>query len=261
MNKEYSNEDFTKFVKSELNYEVKNGVYQYQKDMSLTPYILEERKMNVTTMDVFSRLMADRILFAWGPVNGQMCSYLLAQLLYLNQTDKDADIQMYINSPGGGVTDGTAVTDTMQLIDADVATVNIGMAASMGSVFLAAGTKGKRASYISAKAMIHQASYGAQGHTNDIAINVIEGERANYLLLKRLARHTDCSFDELVQFAERDLWLDSKQQEKFGIIDKVISNSKKPIPTIEDDMDGFEEYLIAKQSKIIKTPTLFTKNK
>lgn len=259
MNEQYSNEDFLNFVKSDLDYSTKNGVYRHQAQIqgSLTPYILEERQMNVTTMDVFSRLMKDRILFAWGVVDGQMCSYLVAQLLYLNNVDSSADIQMYINSPGGGVVDGTSVTDTMQEIDADIATVNIGMAASMGSVFLAAGTKGKRSSYVSAKAMIHQASFGTSGHVNDNAITHIEGERANYLLMKRLARFTGTDFADLVTFAERDLWMDSNEQKQFGIIDDIINNNNAP--TIKEEMDGFEEYLSNKNSRILNQINNFKK--
>lgn len=258
-NKQYSNADFQSYVKSELNYDMKNGVFQHQKSLeaSLTPYILEERNMNVTTMDVFSRLMKDRVLFAWGPVEERMCSYLIAQLLYLENVDSSADISMYINSPGGGVVDGTAVTDTIQEIANDVSTINIGMAASMGSVFLAAGTKGKRFSYISAKAMIHQASFGTGGHVNDNAITHLEGEKANFLLMKRLARFTDNSFDKLLELAERDIWMDSDEQMKFGIIDGIINNNNAP--SISDEMEGFDEYIKKKNDNIIHKVNKFQK--
>ena len=154
---------------------------------SLTPYILEEREMRVTQMDVFSRLLMDRIIWVSGVVNQQMSDIVQAQLLFLDSVEKK-DISLYINSPGGSVIHGLGIVDLMNYISSDVATINIGMCASMGSVLLSSGAKGKRSSLIYSKVMTHQVSHGTSGNIQDTRINQVEAEKHNYILFKMLAK-------------------------------------------------------------------------
>ncbi len=148
---------------------------------SMTPYILEEREMRVTQMDIFSRLMMDRILWASGPVDDRMGDIIQSQLIFLDNLDKKKDINLYLQTPGGSVLSGLGIRDTMNFINADVATTNIGMCASMGSVLLSSGAKGKRSSLIFSKVMTHMVSHGTQGNVQDTRINQLEAEKYNYL--------------------------------------------------------------------------------
>lgn len=204
----------------------------------LTPYILEERQMNVTQMDVFSRLLRDRIIWVSGVVDQHMADIVQAQLLFLDSTDKK-DITLYISSPGGSVLAGLGIVDVMNYIKSDVATCNVGMAASMGSVLLSSGTKGKRSSLIYSKVMTHQVSHGTQGNVQDTRINQLEAEKYNYILFKMLAKNCGKTFDEMLEVSRRDKWFNSDEALKFGLIDEVIGSDKNSITSM---LEGFDDY-------------------
>ena len=232
--------DFRKYALSEgisslnLDYFEKGLV-----ENSMTPYILEEREMRVTQMDIFSRLMRDRILWVAGVVNTQMSTVVQAQLMYLDSVEKK-DIKMHIDSPGGSVLAGLGMVDVMRYINSDVETINTGMAASMGSILLSSGTKGKRASLNFSKVMIHQVSSGASGHVEDNRISQMESEKYNYILFKMLAENSGRDFDYVLESARRDNWLNSQEALDFGFIDEIIITDKStPITTY---LDGFEDY-------------------
>ena len=208
-------------------------------EMSMTPYILEEREMRVTQMDIFSRLMRDRILWVAGPVNDQMSTIVQAQLMFLDSVDKK-DITMHVDSPGGSVKSGLSMVDVMHYIKSDVATINTGMAASMGSILLSSGAKGKRSSLRFSKVMIHQVSSGAQGHIADNRINQMESEKYNYILFKMLANNCGKTFDEVLDGARRDHWFNSDEALQFGIIDEIIGlDTTDSMSTL---LDGFDAY-------------------
>ena len=208
-------------------------------EMSMTPYILEEREMRVTQMDIFSRLMRDRILWVAGPVNDQMSTIVQAQLMFLDSVDKK-DITMHVDSPGGSVKSGLSMVDVMHYIKSDVATINTGMAASMGSILLSSGAKGKRSSLRFSKVMIHQVSSGAQGHIADNRINQMESEKYNYILFKMLANNCGKTFDEVLDGARRDHWFNSDEALQFGIIDEIIGlDTTDSMSTL---LDGFDTY-------------------
>jgi len=227
--------DFKKFALSE-------GISSLSLDYhvnAMTPYILEEREMRMTQIDVFSRLMRDRIIWVAGVVNEQMCNVVQAQLMYLDSVEKK-DITLHINSPGGSVLHGLGMVDVMRYINSDVQTINTGMAASMGSILLSSGTKGKRASLNFSKVMIHQVSSGASGHVEDNRISQMESEKYNYVLFKMLAENSGKSFDEVLESARRDKWLNSQEALDFGFIDEIIITEKStPITTY---LNGFDEY-------------------
>jgi ATP-dependent Clp protease protease subunit len=206
---------------------------------SMTPYILEERELRATQIDVFSRLLRDRIIWVSGTVNQQMSDIVQAQLLYLDSNEK-RDITLYINSPGGSVLCGLGIVDLMNYIQSDVATVNIGMCASMASILLSSGCKGKRSSLVYSKVMIHQVSSGSSGHIEDNRISQMEAEKYNYILFKILAQNTGKSFDDVLEGARRDHWLNSDESLKFGLIDEIIGLDKTP--SISQHLEGFEDY-------------------
>jgi ATP-dependent Clp protease protease subunit len=213
--------------------------YQQQIEGSMTPYILEEREMRMTQMDIFSRLMKDRILWVAGVVNQNMSTVVQAQLMYLDSVEK-RDIRMHIDSPGGSVLAGLSMVDVMRYINSDIETINTGMAASMGSILLSSGTKGKRSSLNFSKVMIHQVSSGAQGHVQDNRISQMESEKYNYILFKMLAENSGKSFDEVLESARRDKWLNSQEALDFGFIDEIILTDKTS--SITTLMDGFDDY-------------------
>lgn len=197
-----------------------------QIESSMTPYILEEREMRVTQMDIFSRLMRDRLLWVAGPVNDNMSTVVQAQLMFLDSTDK-TDITMHIDSPGGSVKSGLSMVDVMQYISCDIRTVNTGMAASMGSVLLGAGTKGKRSSLRFSKTMLHQTSGGAGGNIQDARINFIEWEKTNKILFELLGEFCGKSAEQVTEDAARDFWLSADEAVDYGIIDEVVKTKKK----------------------------------
>ena len=240
--------DFKKYALSEGISSLNLHYYQQQIEDSMTPYILEEREMRVTQMDIFSRLMRDRILWVAGVVNDNMSTVVQAQLMYLDSVEV-RDITMHIDSPGGSVKSGLSMVDVMRYIKSDVATINTGMAASMGSILLSSGTKGKRSSLNFSKVMIHQVSSGAQGHVQDNRISQMESEKYNYILFKMLAENSGKSFDEVLESARRDKWLNSQEALDFGFIDEIIISDKTS--SITTLMDGFDEYY---QKEILQVP-------
>jgi ATP-dependent Clp protease protease subunit len=242
--------DFKKYALSEGISSMNLHYFNQNLENSMTPYILEEREMRVTQMDIFSRLMRDRILWVAGVVNDNMSTVVQAQLMYLDNVEK-RDIIMHVDSPGGSVKSGLSMVDVMRYINSDVATINTGMAASMGSILLSSGTKGKRSSLNFSKVMIHQVSSGAQGHVQDNRISQMESEKYNYILFKMLAENSGKSFDEVLESARRDKWLNSQEALEFGFIDEIILSDKTS--SITSLMEGFDEYYT---KEILQLPDL-----
>ena len=227
--------EFRKFAKSE-------GVSSLSLDRyenALTPYVLEERELRATQIDIFSRLMRERILWVSGPVDQHMSDIVQAQLLFLDSVEQK-DITLYINSPGGSVLCGLGIVDLMNFIKSDVATTNIGMCASMGSVLLSSGTKGKRSSLVYSKVMTHQVSHGTHGNVQDTRIDQMEGEKYNYILFKILAENCGKTFEEMLEASRRDKWFNSDEALKFGLIDEVVQSERTK--TITQMLDGFDDY-------------------
>ncbi len=193
---------------------------------SLTPYIIEERRMNATVLDVFSRLMMDRILFLGTDVNFQVANILTAQLLFLESVDPKRDVQLFINSPGGSVIDGMGIYDVMQYISPDVATICTGLAASMGAVLLSAGAAGKRSALPHARVMIHQLSGGMRGTFSDMEINYNLSKQLRHELYTILATHCGKTFEEIEKGSDRDNWMKAPIAKEFGLIDEVLTREK-----------------------------------
>ena len=193
----------------------------------ISPSILEERQLNVTQMDVFSRLMMDRIIFLGTQVDDYTANVIQAQLLFLDSSDPGKDISIYLNSPGGSVYAGLGIYDTMQFIGSDVATICTGMAASMGAVLLVAGTKGKRSALRHSRVMIHQPMGGAQGQASDIEITAREIQKLKKELYTIIANHSGNEFDRIQKDSDRDYWMTSQEALDYGMIDKVLINEKK----------------------------------
>ncbi|MBQ2364054.1 MAG: ATP-dependent Clp endopeptidase proteolytic subunit ClpP [Alistipes sp.] len=192
----------------------------------VSPTIIEERALNVATMDVFSRLMMDRIIFLGAPIYDDAANIIQAQLLFLESTDADKDIQLYINSPGGSVSAGLGIYDTMQLISCDVATICTGMAASMGAVLLTAGAAGKRSALPHSRVMIHQPLGGAQGQASDIEITAREIAKTKRELYEILAHHSSMPIERIEADADRDYWLTAAEAKEYGLIDNVLTKRK-----------------------------------
>ena len=216
------NKEFNKYAMSDWNVSSSNmDYYQKQIEASMTPYILEEREMRMTQMDIFSRLLRDRILWIAGPVNDQMSTVVQAQLMFLDNVGKD-DITMHIDSPGGSVKSGLSMVDVMEYINCDIRTVNTGMAASMGSVLLGAGTKGKRASLRHSRTMLHQSSGGFSGNIQDAEVDWKEWQKVNKELFVLLGEYCGKKPEKVAKDATRDFWLNADEALKYGIIDEVI---------------------------------------
>lgn len=193
----------------------------------VSPTIIEERQLNVATMDVFSRLMMDRIIFLGAPIYDDAANIIQAQLLFLESVDPEKDIQIYVNSPGGSVSAGLGIYDTMQLVAPDVATICTGMAASMGAVLLAAGAAGKRSALPHSRVMIHQPLGGTQGQASDIEITAREILRTKRELYDILSLHTGQTVKKIERDADRDYWLSSEEAKAYGLIDEVLSKREK----------------------------------
>lgn len=189
---------------------------------NLTPYIMEERRLNVTQMDVFSRLMMDRIIFLGTGIDDQVANIVTAQLLFLESSDASKDIQIYINSPGGSVYAGLGIYDTMQIIKPDVATICTGIAASMGAVLLVAGEKGKRSALKHSRVMIHQPSGGAQGVASDMEINLREMLKLKKELYDIISEHSGQTYEWVEKASDRDYWMTSTEAKDFGMVDEVL---------------------------------------
>ena len=193
---------------------------------SLTPYIIEERQLNVASMDVFSRLMMDRIIFLGTPIDDYIANIVQAQLLFLESADPSKDIQIYFNTPGGSVHAGLGIYDTMQIISPDIATICTGMAASMGAVLLTAGTKGKRSALKHSRVMIHQPMGGASGQATDIEITAREISKLKKELYDIIAIHSGKSYAQVEKDADRDYWMTSTEAKEYGMIDEVLIRHK-----------------------------------
>lgn len=194
---------------------------------SMTPYIIEERQLNVAQMDVFSRLMMDRIIFLGTGIDDQIANIVQAQLLFLESADAKKDIQIYINSPGGSVYAGLGIYDTMQIIQPDVATICTGMAASMGAVLMCAGVKGKRTALKHARVMIHQPMGGAQGQATDIEITAREIQKLKKELYEIIANHSGQTYEQVWKDSDRDYWMTAEEAKVYGMVDEVLVSKNK----------------------------------
>ena len=215
--------DYSKEFK---NYAIKhhgiNSLYYEKIVSSMTPYIIEERQLNVAQMDVFSRLMMDRIMFLGTTITDNVANIIQAQLLFLQSTDSSRDIQLYINSPGGGVYAGLGIYDTMQFIKPDVATICTGCAASMSAILLCAGKKGKRSALKHSRVMIHQPLGGVSGQAADIEITAREILKLKDELYKIVAKHSSQSLKKVASDSDRDYWMKSDEALKYGMVDEVL---------------------------------------
>jgi len=234
--------DFRKFAKSNgIGTTTMDDYIKYQNSVTNnTPYILEERHLNVTQMDVFSRLLMDRLLFITGVVDQQMADITQAQLLFLESLDASKDITMLISSVGGSVPAGLSITDTMDYIKPDVAGINLGLAASMGSILISSCAKGKRSSLISSRIMLHHVSSGTSGTVDAQRVSLMESEKYNYLLFRKLALNCGKSFEEVHDDCMQDKWLNSQESLDYGLVDEIIGLDKSP--SITELMEGFDAY-------------------
>jgi len=215
--------EFEKYAMSDHGVSSLNMHYAKQQlENSMTPYILEERELRATQMDIFSRLMMDRLLWVAGPVNDNMSTIVQAQLMFLDSVE-NKDITMHIDSPGGSVKSGLSMVDVMDYIKSDIRTVNTGMAASMGSVLLGAGTKGKRSSLKHSTTMLHQSSGGFSGNIQDAEIDMKEWQKVNDTLFELLGEYCGKKPERVAKDATRDFWLTAQEAKKYGIIDEIIT--------------------------------------
>lgn len=199
-----------------------NSMYYDKIVSSVTPYIIEERQLNMTQMDVFSRLMMDRIIFLGSGIDDYVANIIQAQLLFLESADANKDISIYINSPGGGVYAGLGIYDTMQFIKPEVNTICTGMAASMGAVLMCAGEKGKRSALPHSRIMIHQPLGGAQGQASDIEITAREIMKLKQELYEIISKHSGQSIEKVHADSDRDYWMTAEEAKKYGMIDEIL---------------------------------------
>jgi ATP-dependent Clp protease protease subunit len=222
-----SKDEFRKFATKHIG--INSMVYdQYARIQSnyITPNIIEERQLNVASMDVFSRLMMDRIIFLGVPIDDDVANIIQAQLLFLESTDADKDISIYFNTPGGSVYAGLGIYDTMQYINPAINTICTGMAASMGAVLLTAGTKGKRSALPHSRVMIHQPMGGAQGQVSDIEITAREIKKLRDELYEIIALHSGNTFERILKDSDRDYWMTALEAKEYGMIDEILIKKK-----------------------------------
>ncbi len=200
-----------------------SSTYYNKITSSLTPYIIEERQLNVAQMDVFSRLMMDRIIFLGTGINDQIANVIQAQLLFLESVDSNKDISIYINSPGGSVYAGLGIYDTMQFIKPNIATICTGMAASMGAILMCAGKKGKRSALPHSRIMIHQPLGGTQGQSSDMEIVVKEIGKLKTELYKIISKHSNQTYEKVHEDSDRDYWMKADEAKEYGMIDEILS--------------------------------------
>lgn len=218
-----NSEDFRKFARSRMGISsLTLSRYSSVWANYISPTIIEERQLNIASMDVFSRLMMDRIIFLGLPIDDYVANIIQAQLLYLDSTDPGKDIQIYFNTPGGSVYAGLGIYDTMQYISADIATICTGMAASMGAILLTAGTKGKRSALRHSRIMIHQPMGGAEGHASDIEITAREILKLKRELYEIIALHSGNSYEKVEKDSDRDYWMTSIEAKDYGMIDEIL---------------------------------------
>ena len=220
--------DFNKFATNHLGISSLN-LHRFSSvtNSYISPTIIEERQLNVAQMDVFSRLMMDRIIFLGLPIDDYVANIIQAQLLYLDSADPGKDIQIYFNTPGGAVHAGLGIYDTMQYVTCDVATICTGMAASMGAVLLCAGTKGKRTALRHSRVMIHQPMGGAQGQATDIEITAREILKLRAELYSIIADHSGNTLEKVEKDSDRDYWMTAKEALEYGMIDEILERTKK----------------------------------
>lgn len=216
--------EFEKYAKKHRGI---NSLYYHDYAKALTPYIIEERQMNVAQMDVFSRLMMDRIIFLGTGIDDQVANIIQAQLLFLESVDPKKDIQIYLNSPGGSVYAGLGIYDTMQYIAPDVATICTGIAASMGAVLLCAGSDGKRTALRHSRVMIHQPLGGAQGQASDIEITAREIIKLRKELYDIIAQHSGQTYEKVSEDSDRDFWMTAEEAKDYGMLDEVLVKNPK----------------------------------
>ena len=204
-----------------------SSTYLNKYQNSLTPYIMEERALNVTQVDVFSRLMMERVIFLGTEIDDSVSNIIQAQLLYLESIDEESPIQIYINSPGGSVYSGLGIYDTMQYIKPDVATICTGMAASMGAVLMCAGAHGKRSALKHSRVMIHQPLGGAQGQASDIEITAREIQKLKKELYEIIATHSNQTFEKVWADSDRDYWMTAEEAKEYGMVDEVLLRNGK----------------------------------
>lgn len=221
----FDNKEFGKFATKHMG--ISSMHMEHYIESSLTPYIIEERQMNMTQMDVFSRLMMDRIIFLGTGINDQVANMINAQLLFLESVDPKKDIQIYLNSPGGSVYAGLGIYDTMNFISPDVATICTGMAASMGAVLLCAGAEGKRSALKHSRIMIHQPLGGAQGQASDIEITAREIQKLKKELYDIIAHHSKQDYEKVWHDSDRDYWMTSEEAKAYGMVDEVLLRNSK----------------------------------
>ncbi|MDE6695176.1 MAG: ATP-dependent Clp endopeptidase proteolytic subunit ClpP [Bacteroidales bacterium] len=219
-------DEFLKYARSRGISRLNFYRFESQTRAYINPTIIEERQLNVAQMDVFSRLMMDRILFLGTAINDEVANIIQAQLLFLEQVDSQKDIQIYINSPGGSVYAGLGIYDTMQYVSPDVATICTGMAASMASVLLCAGAKGKRSALRHSRVLIHQPLGGAEGQASDIEITAREILKVKKELYEIIAQHSGQAYDKIYQDADRDYWMTSKEALEYGMIDEILEKKQ-----------------------------------
>lgn len=223
-------DDFAKYATRHLGVN-SMSLYNYTSVYGnyISPTIIEERQLNIATMDVFSRLMMDRIIFLGVPINDYVANIIQAQLLYMESVDPKKDIQIYLNTPGGSVYAGLGIYDTMQYIAPDVATICTGIAASMGAVLLCAGTEGKRTALKHSRILIHQPMGGAEGQASDIEITAREIQKIKKELYEIISRHSKQDYDRIWKDSDRDYWMTSEEARDYGMIDEVLLSNKKPV--------------------------------
>src|SRR5690554_4172265 len=217
----FKDDEFKKYATKHLG--INSMHLSHYIESSLTPYIIEERSLNMTQMDVFSRLMMDRIIFLGTGIDDYVANIINAQLLFLESADSKKDIQIYLNSPGGSVYAGLGIYDTMQYIRPDVATICTGMAASMGAVLMCAGAEGKRTALKHARVMIHQPLGGAQGQASDIEITAREILKLKKELYEIIAKHSNTDYKKVEKDSDRDYWMSATEAKSYGMIDEVLT--------------------------------------
>ena len=220
-------DDFRKFVKDMGISSMTLHRFTSQYNSYVSPTIIEERQLNIATMDVFSRLMMDRIIFLGVPINDYVANIIQAQLLFLESVDSSKDIQIYLNTPGGSVYAGLGIYDTIQYISPDVATICTGIAASMGAVLLCAGEKGKRTALTHSRILIHQPMGGAQGQASDIEITAREIMKLKKELYEIIAKHSGQTYKKIWKDSDRDYWMTAEEAKKYGMIDEVLVKNEK----------------------------------
>ena len=218
------NKEFEQFATKDqgINSNYYSKIVTSMMPVGMTPNIIEERQMNAVAMDVFSRLMMDRIIFLGTPINDQVANIIQAQLLFLESTDASKDIQIYINSPGGSVYAGLGIYDTMQFIKPDIATINTGIAASMGAVLLCSGAENKRTGLPHSRVMIHQPMGGAQGQADDIQITAQQIVKLKEELYQIISNHTGQDYDKVYNDGDRDFWMDANAALEYKMIDEIL---------------------------------------